>query len=180
MKQFKKQKKETSSVFRGLKMLKETATTLLVIDFSEKILLQVTKEFLKGVSRTYIAVIKAYKKSKKWKGFEEDILINRVRLYARKRRGIKFKNDFQVFEQEEQLKNQIEMIWKEGSSKEGKIVGSTFSQLRETNGDQVSSDKTEEITNWMNRVLEERANWLWDWTKCEESPAWEDDYNWIN
>ena len=89
-KQFKKQKGEVLSVFMGLKMLKETAIMLLAIEFSERILLQVAKRFLKGVSRTYVAVTEAYERSKKWEGFEENILKRRARLYACERRGIKF------------------------------------------------------------------------------------------
>ena len=56
------------------------------------------------------------------------------------------------------------------------FVGNQSPQLRETGSIQVSSDKTEEIAEWVDRVLGERADWPWDWTKRGESPAWEDDY----
>ena len=48
----------------NLKMLKKTAITLLAINLSERILLQVIKRFLKEISRTYMAVTEAYKRSK--------------------------------------------------------------------------------------------------------------------
>ena len=64
-KQFKKQKGEVLSVFMSLEMLKETAITLLALDLSKRILIRVAKRFLKGVSRTYMAVTEAYERSKK-------------------------------------------------------------------------------------------------------------------
>ena len=90
----------------GLKILEEMMTTLLAIDLSERILLQVARRFLKGVSRTFVAVTEAYKRSKEWEGFKKDILERRAWLYARKRRGIKFKEDIRTFEYEETKKGE--------------------------------------------------------------------------
>ena len=62
----------------------------------------------------------------------------------------------------------------------GARVGNHFPQLRETGQSQFSSDKSEEIAEWVDRVLGERTDWPWDWTKRGESPAWEDDYHWTD
>ena len=41
-------------------------------------------------------------------------------------------------------------------------VGFCTPQLRETDDTQVSSGKTEEVAEWVDRVLSERADWPWD------------------
>ena len=84
MKQFKKQKGETLSVFMGLKMLKKAMIILLAIDLSERIPLWVVKRFLKGINQTYVAVTEAYERSKEWKRFKKDILKRRAEIYAHK------------------------------------------------------------------------------------------------
>ena len=124
-KQFKKQKRETLLIFMGLKMLEETVIILLALDLSERILIQVVKRFLKGISWTYIAVTETYERSKKWKNFKEDILKNRVQLYVWKRRIIKFKNDIWLMKELKRRMEEEATFWRESTSTEEEIVGNS-------------------------------------------------------
>ena len=49
-------------------------------------------------------------------------------------------------------------------------------QLREelhSSSDQYHGERIEE---WVDRVLEQRTDWPWDWVIREPEPAWGDDY----
>ena len=110
-----------------------------------------------------MAVTEVYERSKEWKGFKKSILKRRAELYTCERRGIKFREDLRTFDNLEKQKDQSPGgEWRRSSSKGGEIVGNHSPQLGETSSNQVSSEKTEEIAEWMDRVLKERTDWPWD------------------
>ena len=50
-------------------------------------------------------------------------------------------------------------------------------QLRETLS--LSSEyQREGIAEWVDRILEQRTDWPWDWELRSGEPAWGDDYQW--
>ena len=51
-------------------------------------------------------------------------------------------------------------------------------QLREGSA-AFSEQQKEGISKWVDRVLEQRADWLWNWTERAEEPAWNDNYQWL-
>ena len=49
-------------------------------------------------------------------------------------------------------------------------------QLREDLQSSSEQYQEEKIAEWVDRVLEQRTDWPWDWGLREQEPAWEDDY----
>ena len=49
-------------------------------------------------------------------------------------------------------------------------------QLREDLRSSSEQHQEERIAEWVDRILEQRTDWPWDWGIREDEPAWGDDY----
>ena len=75
------------TLIEGLKQLKETVIILLVIYPSERIPVQVLKQFLAEVSKSFMAITDLYERERRFKDEKTEILLKQTRLRGQERRA---------------------------------------------------------------------------------------------
>ena len=110
-----------------------------------------------------MTVTSLYEREKEFLKEETERLIKLIKLKGQQRRA-------------QRVQKEMNNRFTSDSEIERKIMVN-LPQLRE--GSAASSEQQkEEISEWVNRVLKQRADWPWDWTERAEEPAWNDDYQW--
>ena len=143
IKQFRQQADPLNPV-EGLKQLEEAVSILLAVHPSERIPVQVLKQFLAEISKTFIAVTSLYEREKEFQDEKTQELIKLTKLKGQQRRALR-------------VQEEMENSRTTNSDTEGEIVANQ-PQLRE--GLSPSSEQQlERISKWMNRVLEQRTDW---------------------
>ena len=153
------------TLIEDLEQLEEATSILLAVYPSERIPVWVLKQFLAGVSKTFMAITDLYEREKKFVDEETEELVKIAELRGQQRRAQRVRQEIDNLGQAEETDKGEEIMANQPQLREGLSPSSEYQQER--------------ISKWVNRVLEQRTDWPWDWGTWSEEPAWRDNYQYL-